>query len=216
MMISANKFLTISLIVLLLSSLLVFSIKPSDAQTASKPEVPQFNITFVPDNNSVEVSIKNQQFTPYTDELGRKCNLYYMVEVKGHLEENNWRTFSYQNYPDLQDRVRFIFPSESEYTVVSSGTHGTNSQLDLRVKAFAGYWVEPTPMDHLGGIHDPRLVEVESSDWSIQTITITHGQSWYLSRFFLFEVGLLLFACIVGIGTVLLIRKCHLKKQQQV
>ena len=213
---SANKFLTRSLIVLLLSSLLVLTINPSDTQATSKPEAPQYNITFVPNNNKVEVSIKNQQFTSYTDELGRECNLYYMVEVKEHLEENNWRTFSYQNYLNFQDRVSFIFPSETEYTIVSSdNSYNTNTQLDIRVKAFTGYFVEPTLGDHAAGFHDPRLVEVESSDWSMQTITITHRQNWYLSRFFLFEVGLLLSACVVGIGAVLLFRKWHLKNQQQ-
>jgi len=125
---------------------------------------------------------KKSTVHPYTDELGRECNLYYKIEVKGHLEENNWHVFSYQYYLNFQDRVGFIFPSEAEYTVVPSEIVIIQIlSWIFRVKAFTGYWVEPT---HMFADHDPRLVEVESSDWSIQTITITHRQNWYLSRFF--------------------------------
>jgi hypothetical protein len=202
---SVSKTLTLTLVVLLLSSLLSLSVMPVSVQAVSKPSVPQFSVKLIDNSyhvpptqttNSytgivtthpgyqvndmrIDVSIKNQRFTPYTDTFGRECNLYYRVEVKGHFEEDNWRAFSYQYYNHYADSVSFVSPSGSEYTVVSSETrYDVDSQLDFRVKAFTGYWVEPTMGDHAAGFHDPRLVEAESSSWSsIQTIIIKYGTS---------------------------------------
>ncbi|MDR2204515.1 MAG: hypothetical protein LBE76_09555 [Nitrososphaerota archaeon] len=171
----------------------------------STPSVPQFSVTFIDKSYNapptqttdpytgiittkpghivkdmrIEVSIKNQRFTPYTDALGRECNLYYRVEVKGHFEENNWHAFYHHYYNNYADSVSFVSPSNSEYTVISSDTlYDESSRLDFRVRAFTGYWVEPTMGDHLIGIHDPRLAEAETSNWSnIQTITVVYEGS---------------------------------------
>jgi len=188
---------------MVLLNLIVLTVCSASVQAVAKPSVPQFNVKFI-DNSyyvppiqtsdpytgttitkpgylvndmRIDITIKNQRFTPYTDALGRECNLYYRVEVKGHFEEGNWRAFSYQYYNHYADPVSFVVPSGSEYTVVSSETrYDVGSQLDFRVKAFTGYWVEPTMGDHAAGFHDPRLVEAETSSWSnIQTIVINYG-----------------------------------------
>jgi hypothetical protein len=105
--------------------------------------------------------------------------IYIRVEIKGHFEENNWHTFYHHYYNNYADPVSFVSPSDSKYTIVSSDTrYDDGAQLDFRIKAFTGYWVEPTMGDHLIGIHDPRLVEAETSNWSnSQKITITYKYS---------------------------------------
>ncbi|MCL2135371.1 MAG: hypothetical protein FWH37_07470 [Candidatus Bathyarchaeota archaeon] len=200
-----SKFLALTITYVMLSILIVSTVYPVFVQAASKPSVPQFSLKFIDNSYTVpptqtidpytgitttqpsyivndmriDVTIKNQRFTLYTDAQGRECNLYYRVEVKGHFEEDTWHAFYSYYYNNFIDLVSFVVPSSSEYTVVSSGArYDEGSQLDFRVKAFTGYWVEPTMEDHLTGFHDPRLVEAESSNWSsTQVVAINYGTS---------------------------------------
>lgn len=107
---------------LMASSLLVFHITSTTVQATSKPSVPQFSAKFIdnsydvpPSNTTVtdpytgketttttpgyraekydlEITIKNQPFTSYTNADGYEYNLYYDVQVKGRFEEN-WKVF---------------------------------------------------------------------------------------------------------------------------
>lgn len=103
---------------------------------------------------SIEVTIKNQPFTPYTgkppytggDEVEKEFNLYYTIEVKGHFGEY-WQQFG----------ESFVIQSNSGYTVVSSavigqGTSQVNvidcdvgSRLDFRVRACIGHKYNNSP-----------------------------------------------------------------------
>jgi hypothetical protein len=208
-----NRLLTASFIFLILSSLLVTSFTSTTVQAASKPSVPQFSVKFVDNSYDVpastttatdpytgketttthlgyhvekydlEVTIKKQSFTSYTNADGYTCNLYCNVQVKGHFEEN-WKVF----YSDSQSYV-FIMWSGSQDIVVSYtlceydatmflGKPPSGSQLDFRVEAFAGYWRDPMPQESALGIREQILVRDESSGWSdIQTITITYDAS---------------------------------------
>ncbi len=264
---SVNKTLTLTLVVLLLSSLLVLIITPTNVQAASKPSIPQqFSIklidnsydvppvqtidpytgvaTTIPgyrvENKTIAVTIKNQQFTSYTNADGKKCELYYRIEVKGHFSED-WRHFGYFN----GDRfVSYVKQSDLQYTVMSSlANYGAGSQLDFRVKAFTGYWDEPTQVDHLIGFHNSYVVEDVASDWSkTQMFTIpgesslpsplqtspptnpaatsgnnqpqqpdqTHPPSFVFPTFFLLWIGTLLFVGVV-VAVVLVFLRRHLK-----
>jgi hypothetical protein len=54
----------------------------------------------------------------------------------------------------------------------------SGGQLDFRVEAFTGYWVERTQIDHLIGLHDPYLNDDLSSGWSkTKSLTVTYGLS---------------------------------------
>ena len=198
---SVNKTLTLTLIVLLLSSLMVLTIPPANVQAASKPSIPQqFSIKLIDnsydiqpvqtidpytgvattkpgyrvENKTIAVTIKNQPFTSYTNADGKKCELYYRVEVKGHFSED-WQHFSYFTGDRFVSHVR---QSDLQYTVMSgSANYGAGSQLDFRVKAFTGYWDGPTQLDHLIGFHDPYLVEDIASDWSKPQIFTMPGES---------------------------------------
>jgi hypothetical protein len=208
-----RKILTLTLVILLLSSLFALADTSIRAQATSKPSTPQFSVKFIDnsydvpsstttsidpytgkkitstqqgyhvENMRIDVEIKNQLFTPYTNADGHECKgLFYRVQVKGHFE-TNWTTFS-SRYPE-----NYVSQSTSGYTVVSYTFHeyaggyfiakpSSGGQLDFRVEAFTGYWVEPTQIDHLGGFHDPTLFDDATSGWSsIQTITITYDSS---------------------------------------
>jgi len=156
---SVSKVWTLAFVVLLLSSLLVLTVVPVNVQAASKPSVPQFTVKLVDysydvspstttttdpytgekitttnpgyyvENIQLEVTIKNQPFTPYIGENGRLYNLYYTVQVKGHFGEN-WQGLCY-----------YVEQTDSQYTVAtgSAQSYVAGSQLDFRVQAAAGY-----------------------------------------------------------------------------
>ena len=185
---SANKFLILSLITLLLASLLVLTVVSVTVQAASKPSVPQFTVKFVdsyydippsttttidtytgqeitlniPGNivhSHIEVTIKNQPFTPTKDSNGRTQVLKYRVESKGHFGED-WTLWSQAD------------PSDSQYTIVSKFTFShTVGQVDFRVEAVIGH-MEFTMPDSL---FSPLIfVPAVSSGWSkVQTLTLT-------------------------------------------
>jgi len=152
---SIGKFLALVFVFLLLSSLLVLTVTPVTVQAVPKPSVPQFSIKFFDnsydvesysttaidqytgkeitttaygyhvDNRSIEITIKNQPFTPYIDADGVEFNLYYRVEVKGRFGDD-WQAFG----------SGYVAQSSSGYTVVSQGvTYVAGAQLDFRVLA---------------------------------------------------------------------------------
>jgi len=174
-------------------------------QAVSKPAVPQFSIKIIgdaydvpltatttvdpytgkeittttggyhQDDRKIEVSIKNQPFTPYTDSNGCSVRLYYIVQYKGHFSDDEWK-----------DSRSPFFQSDSSYTVItqwdSVPKFVAGSQLDFRVKAIMGH-------EYIGQSYSPNslswvyvvgdniephyYIDDTSSDWSpIQTMTI--------------------------------------------
>jgi len=180
---------------------------PVSAQAGFKPSVPQFSVKLVDSSydvppstttvtdpytgkesivtnsgyhvsdRTIEVTIKNQPFTPYKKENAwTPPKLYYKIQFKGHFEEK-WNTFPWLNSEGK------VVPSDSEYTVVSSQSGITGityminhleagSQLDFRVQAVIGYDKGIFAQDHPLPVGTEFIVET-SSNWSnIQTIAI--------------------------------------------
>jgi hypothetical protein len=139
-------------------------------------------------NKSIEMTIKNQPFTPYTDADGHTVLLYYNVSPKGHFGDY-WGYHYYGNY--------YLSTSDSEYTVIEFGLNGNNGstpyrgdiwlwdvsaggQVDFRVQAFLGYSTTiEGPLDPL--FHRPTYSTYytgETGDWSsTQTLTIGESQT---------------------------------------
>jgi hypothetical protein len=180
--------------ILLVTILVVSSLSIAFAQTIPNPQVPEFTLNVVHNppydiaptttvdpytgetritepghyavkNTTVEISIKNQLFTPYADENGNIINLYYKVSFKGHFED--W---------DIYNSGDIVNASNSEYTVTQIPFNTFKDvQVDIRVLAQIGYYTRsmreglasfpvPTYDYHFTG---------ESSQWStIQTITV--------------------------------------------
>jgi len=175
---SVSKVWALTFVVLLLSSLMVLTVGSVNAQKPPKPSVPQFSVKLVANKYSVdeiliEVTIKNQPFTPdpNTDTSGvggggfyyaapDKTSLYYQIQTKGHFDE---------------EYVGFIYreQSDSSYTITShSTTYILGSKIDVRVRAVAGY--DRQYSSRYGMPVGQELVAKAESDWSRpQTITIT-------------------------------------------
>jgi len=193
----SKNFVLALISILVVSGLLTVSL--ADVQAVSKPAVPQFSVQIVnhpydvppktsthphtgetitqpgyrENNKSIEVTIKNQSFTPYTNTEGHKCNLYYKVYFKGHFEdEQNWAVF---NEPTLQ--------SDSQHTVVSKkyrNTYPVGTQLDFRVEAIIGYnFYRPSlPGDLDLPPLSSEFVVVASTLSNIQTFSVKDEDAW--------------------------------------
>jgi uncharacterized integral membrane protein len=144
-------------------------------------------------NQSIEVTIKNQQFTPYSvtytndwpveehkpyipSNTVEQTNLYYDIEVKGHYG-TNWN--SIVEHPSIGEHL-IAANLNTEYTVVSCETdYDVGSSIDIRVMAYIGYSVPVyRSMLLMGG----KLIEAHS-DWSnIQTLTINENGATTVSQ----------------------------------
>ncbi|MDR2719978.1 MAG: hypothetical protein LBC03_04150 [Nitrososphaerota archaeon] len=200
--------MTSTFVFLTLSSLMSLTIAPATAQTGYKPSVPQVIINFIDNSyevpsstttvtdpftdkdytitnpgyfvgdRSLEVTVKKQPFTPYTDADGHKHNLRYTVEFKKHLDGNQgWKnlTSSFQ----YEDQYTTITMQIGKYHFSGSGVDinslPTGSQLDFRVKATVVYSIPYYDPDHLA-MHFTEYIVVASSGYSsVQTFTLTSG-----------------------------------------
>jgi hypothetical protein len=180
---------------LVASCLIVHAVTSVSAQVGYKPIVPQFTVKFVDNSYDVppstttvtdpytgkettttnpgyrvtdwniEIMIKNQPFTPYTDADGYEHNLRYHIERKGHFEdEQGWKLYGN------------VIQSDSQYTNITLEQYGAwnlglnslpdGAQMDFRVKTEIVYWILS---------YDPPINKYEivaSSGWSdVHTIT---------------------------------------------
>jgi hypothetical protein len=170
---------SVLILIVAISSLTVLIVKPTNAQSTTKPSVPDFTIEFVRIDSQplpeplisyseplVNVTIKNQLFTPFTDQNGHKINLYYLIDWK-QPSDNVWQ----QGEIPLQ-------ASNSSYTVYSfylvySGQAPPKGQVDFQVESVIGYitYIQGSVPK---GEYIPPTYTGEVSGWSnTQTITIS-------------------------------------------
>ena len=116
--------------------------------------------------NTVELKIKNQPFSFQKLNGENYTNLYYIVNYKGHYE-GNWSVYDY----DLKNDWFLTQSTDSQYTIVNFGQLPTEGQVDYRVQARIGYFVQYfTPFR----VHE---FTGQTGDWSnIQTISIPDGK----------------------------------------
>ena len=89
-------------------------------------------------NMSIEVTIKNQQFTPYSIDNQQMICLFYNVSFKGHYA-GVWSYYPSGIYGRDSDSVVSIVQSASDYTVIPFAAP-TEGQMDFRVQAQIGYY----------------------------------------------------------------------------
>jgi hypothetical protein len=156
------------LLVLTLTISGLMIIESANAQTITKPSVPEFTLKVVSHSNdlaptTLEITVKNQPFTSYIDPSGT-TNLYYNVRFKGHFSD----MWSY--YPENRSSS-YTKASLSDYTTISFGLGGpplgsvpSGGIVDFQVQALIGHDdLEINQYQFTGGI----------SDWSsTQTVTI--------------------------------------------
>ena len=192
-----SKSATLMLItVLVLSSLIL--VGSAFAQSTPKPSVPKFTLNFVTESKEIapsttidpytgknitqpgyvltyriiEITVKNQPFSPYTDANGNYINVYYNVSFKGHYGD------AWSHYPD-STYMSVFNASASDYTVIrmSLGNYPSTldgSQLDFRLEALIGHYNYDQSPD--GTKYVTGFSVIESSGWS-ETQTITVGES---------------------------------------
>jgi hypothetical protein len=137
------------------------------------------------ENRSIDVVIKNQPFTPYTDDW-KEINLYYDVRVKGHFGEDWEKLYSdYKSSPEAHP-----IQSSSEYTILSLPVkYPDGGQVDFQVRAILGYYYDELAGRPILPLY--VLGSVGSSDWSdTQTLTINFNEipeftSWTILPLFL-------------------------------
>jgi hypothetical protein len=116
---------------------------------------------------SIEITIKNQPFKPYTNKNnGQEINLYYLVQVKGRFGED-WKSFGGD---------ACTVQSNSGHTVVTGvSTYDARSQLDFKVQAAIGYLpiFEDGMLGYYGAIGCFDIMADARSDWSsIRAFTV--------------------------------------------
>ena len=165
-----------------------YDVPPSSTTTVDQytgKETTTTNPGYRVNSKTIEVTIKNQPFTPYIDESykdpaygpnGREYNLYHKVQVKGHFGDN-WKDFG-----------GWVIQSNTGYTIVSGVfidqvnvvNYDAGSQFDFRVQASIGYKYDEISGRLIFPYPGPVWVVVptEYSDWSrTQTFTIPDSSS---------------------------------------
>ncbi len=161
----------------------------TDPYTGEQTQVSSGSPSYHVQNKSIEITIKNQPFTPYNDSEGRYIGLYYNFRFKGHFG-SDWtydpfmpNGVSSQRYGgwDMTYLIPYT-PSNSQYTIVNFplGKSGISNygQEDFQVQAQIGYILMNgnSFMQRVYGVN--YNFTGESSDWSpIQTVTITETPS---------------------------------------
>ncbi len=165
--------LTLLVAIILASFVLASLMQLGNAQqsTLPTPSVPEFSLKPSGYNNRIEVTIKNQPFSPqqitwiYRDEnkSGGSTSLWYDVQVKEHHLQD-WTEVYDDNYP-IQSNS-----NSSNYTVLHvPNYYQEGSQIDIRVRAIIGGYFPPRPASW---VNEPLIFVSKNSSWSNpQTIT---------------------------------------------
>ena len=106
---------------------------PATTTSTTNPYTGKTTTTTTPayrvENQTIEITIKNQPYTPYTNEYGVEALFYYNIRTKGHYEEN---------WTDLYDSGEGYAPqSNSTYTIlsISANNYPSGGQVDFQVQA---------------------------------------------------------------------------------
>jgi len=212
----SKSFALFFILIMAISSLSLMMVKPAYAQSIPTPSVPEFTVQYhfniiaptytinpytgqnetvstgpSPYNQTIEFTIKNQPFTPYTDSNGNNINLYYNFAFKGQFETNwNYYPFNYDDssYPDgwasgwaNGTAPWYYSSSNSTYTVVSINEiyledpaiqdmpFPNGAQVDFQVQAKIGFL---SPQANEAGA-EFEVFNGQTSNWSnTQTVTI--------------------------------------------
>lgn len=190
----------------MLSSLVVMA--STSGQATSKPSAPEFNVKYVTnaydvppttssttdpytgktvttttpgyrvEEKSIQITVTNQPFTPYTDANGNSINLFYNVRYRGHFgDESSWITPFYEAIRNGEYGFTQKNPqSNSQFTVITIPSEfRAGDAVDFQVQTMEGFH---TPWEPLPIPMGTSKFSGKSSDWSsTQTITIGKEQT---------------------------------------
>ena len=202
------KIIPLSLVAILaLSSLII--LESTSAQTITKPSVPEFTVKYIDrsydtqptygldqytgktvitkqsehvDNRTIEIEIKNQPFTPFTDQYGNSINLLYNVQYKGSFGENWTSMFGEiaEWWGGIDPYGTYGFPtqdSSSQSTTISYSLpwNIVDGQMDIQVEALKGYTnrtIDPGRAHINWAVYEYTFYGEESGWSNTQSVTI--------------------------------------------
>ena len=201
---SINKGFSL-LFAVVLAVLGLIMVEPVFAQSIPKPSVPEFTValvshpyevaettqidpytgavttypSYIAENKSIEITIKNQPFTSTQMVDGNWSRLYYNIRFKGHFYTGDWSYYPVK--AGAAGEGGYITASNSDYTTIalpkylSLEVQPKGSQIDFQVKALIGY--DEAIYRVAGNTGELVIFGIyftgEASDWSnTQTMTI--------------------------------------------
>ena len=202
-----NKPFALILVTLLLASIFLMTI-PAKAQSIPIPSIPDFTAKLVDrsynlpetttidpytgqainspahhvENYTIDLTIKNQPYTPVIANNGVDTSFVYQIQVKGHFAKDWIPMYVFGEGPKASNTdytvITYLLLSETQdsyyltshdSTMPSSNTITglpPNASIDFRVEALSGYWTRTT---EFGSMH----FESQESGWApTQTVTI--------------------------------------------
>jgi len=165
-----RKCVVLLLVAVLVVSSLLMILPVSLAQT--KPAKPTFTIEYPDEYDQYYLKIKNQPFTPYTNN-GATVNLYYQARYKDpHGDEWGFINYSPSEY------VKQI--ESQEHSIITIGARD-GQEIDVQVRALVG---TVTWVPHYISIYGHWEFEGVESDWSnTQTVPLNQPTSSPTSSF---------------------------------
>jgi hypothetical protein len=205
---SISKGFSLLLVVILAVSSLMM-VESASAQSIHKPSVPEFSLKYVDrsydtqptygldpytgknvvthpsehiDNRTIEITIKNQPFTQFTDSSnGKTINLFYNVRYKGSFGTQWTLLFGEQVETVGGSYLQFGYPIQdysSQYTIIIFHLPNDvrSGQMDIQVQAMEGYTNASVVQSHIFTSLVDYIFYGEQSGWT-NTQTITIGQT---------------------------------------
>jgi uncharacterized membrane protein YkgB len=180
--------------------------------TGRKVPTPSYYV----ENDSIELTIKNQPFVSFIDDYGANISLFYNVREKGHYAEN---------WTDLYNpEGGFVPQSNSGYTVISCSLGlfiglSSGGQVDFQAQAMIGFTTSSLPP------YSPFTYQFvgKTSDWSnTQTVTIPASSTSTstsptptVPEFPSLLVILIVFIAVSSIAVPVTVRKSRIIKAQK-
>lgn len=210
------KYLSLCLVVILAISILLM-VKPTDAQSVSKPSAPKFTIQF-PNSNSLQIIIENQIFVS----TSTVNSIVYFYRVKDHYSEQWIRDSDYKLQSDSKTTIISLpkVPGTSLFPPMVYGSILNNATLiDFQLQAQTGYYaisnvsgppalISPAPQQWHTEI---TFSESATSDWSsslivdlIEMAVVTPSATPAVPEF---PITILLVAVLIAVSLLLVIGK---------
>jgi hypothetical protein len=175
----SKGFLFVLILVIAIASLSLLLIKPASGQSIPTPLVPEFTVKFVGTFSipfigyslpTVNITIKNQPFTPYTDQHGNKINLYYIIQWK----ENSSNSWQQTQIPLNESNSNY---TETNLGLIRSEAPSPTGQVDFQVEAVIGYITYNSGSVPQGEYIPPAYIG-EFSGWSnTQTVAVPENSA---------------------------------------
>ncbi len=147
------------------------------SSTQTTPSVPEFTVKFIGTFQipltsailpSVNITIKNQPFTTYTDQHGNRINLYYVIQWK----ENSSNYWQQTQIPLNESNYDF---TTTNLGLIRSGASPPTGVVNFQVEAIIGYitYIQGSVPQ---GEYIPPTYTGEFSGWSnTQSIIVTNS-----------------------------------------